>query len=133
MRSLPEWSSPSAEIFREEIAAKREPAILRGVGRRWPLAGAAKQDPRSCMEMLAANSSSATIEILRADPGEEGRFHYSPDGRSLNFIRGRATLPIFLAALEEQASEKPPFAMVAQGALAERYLPGFRSTHPMPL
>ena len=84
------------------------------------------------MTMLASHATEAPVDILRAEPKEEGCFHYAPDGRSLNFVRGRASLAVFLAALEEQARVEHPHALAAQGLLAERYVRGFRASHPMP-
>jgi Cupin-like domain len=85
------------------------------------------------MAMLAAHASSAPLEVLRSDPEEEGRFHYGGDGRSLNFIRGNGNLAGLLAGLREQESAYRPYAMVAQGLIAERHVPGFATSHPMPL
>ncbi len=82
--------------------------------------------------MLSTQATDAPVEILRADPEEQGRFHYAPDGQSLNFVRGRASLPVFLAALREQEAEAKPYSLVVQGLLAERLVPGFADAHPMP-
>ena len=133
MRQIAEWDAPSPDFFRDEIMPRREPAVLRRAASQWPLVAAARSETAQWMAMLASTASDAPVDILRADPAEEGRFHYSADGRSLNFIRGRAPLATFLAALQEQAAEDRPFAMVVQGALAERFVPGFRSSHSMPL
>jgi hypothetical protein len=132
MRQIDQWSAPSPKEFCEKIAVRREPAVLRGVAASWPLVAAALEDPHRCMGLLAANAAPDPIDVIRADPSEEGRFHYGHD-RGLNFIRGRAPLPAFIAALREQEAEARPFAMAAQGVIAERYLPGFRASHPMPL
>lgn len=128
MRPITEWRSPTPEQFRSDIFPLGEPAVLRGVAADWPLVRAGKD----WMPLLSAHASSEPVDILRADPAEEGRFHYAADGQSLNFIRGRASLATFLAALREQASEQRPFAMVVQGMVADRYVPGFAASHPMP-
>ena len=133
MHPIAEWDAPSPDKFRDEIARTREPAILRRVAPDWPLVVAAGQGADRCMAILAANADTEPVQILRADPEERGRFHYAVDGRSLNFIRGHAPLPTFLAALHEQAAAPEPFALVVQGAIAERHVPGFRVSHPMPL
>ena len=71
--------------------------------------------------------------VLRADPAEEGRFHYAKDGQSFNFIRGQGNVAGILAGLREQENSYRPFAMAAQAMIAERFFPGFALTHPMPL
>jgi len=85
------------------------------------------------MAMLEAHATTADVEILRTEPGEDGRFHYGPDGRSLNFVRGRASLSVFLAALREHEKFARPYALVVQGMLAETLLPNFKEAHPLPL
>ncbi|NUT01074.1 MAG: cupin-like domain-containing protein [Sphingomonas sp.] len=129
MRQIALFEAPTPEQFRADILPRGEPAVLRAVASHWPLVAAGKR----WMDLLAARANDQPVEILRSDPDEQGRFHYSADGRSLNFVRGRASLPTFLAALREQASEQRPYAMVAQGLVAERHVPGFAASHPMPL
>jgi hypothetical protein len=109
------------------------PVVLKGLAGDWPLVAAARESADHCAALLSHRASDHPIEILRAEPKEEGRFHYAADGRSLNFIRGHASLPLFLAALREQSIAERPFALVAQGLLAERHVPGFAASHPMPL
>lgn len=130
---LPEWVAPNAEQFRSDILANRRPAVLREVASHWPLVAAARQDPRRAMDMLAGNATDAQADVLRADPEEQGRFHYTADGRALNFMRGRGNVPGLLAGLRQQEASDRPYAMAAQGLIAERYLPGFAKAHPMPL
>lgn len=133
MRSIPEWTAPSVEVFRAEILPTARPAVLRQVARSWPLVQAAAHDARQCMTMLSAHASDAPVEVLRADPGEQGRFHYSADGRSLNFIRGRGNLSAFLGAVDAESRSEKPHALVVQGLLADRHVPGFPTSHAMPL
>jgi hypothetical protein len=54
-------------------------------------------------------------------------------GKSLNFVRGRGTVGALVAALGEQQAAARPDAIVAQGLIAERFVPGFATAHPMPL
>jgi hypothetical protein len=128
-----ERSAPTAEQFRNEIVAKARPIVLRGLAAQWPLVIAARQHPRRGLAMLAAHAAEVPVDVLRADPEEQGRFHYRADGRSLNFIRGQASLPAFLTALSEHEARAEPYAIVTQGLIAEHHLPGFRQSHPMPL
>lgn len=132
MRAMREWDRPTPAQFRDEILAAGAPAVLRGIARDWPLVIAARQDAQACMAMLAAHATEISVDILRAEPEEGGRFHYAPDGKSLNFVRGPAPLPAFLAALRELSARDRPHAIVAQGLIAEQHVPGFRASHPMP-
>jgi hypothetical protein len=132
MREIAEFEAPSRDLFRDEILAHSEPAVLRGAASHWPLVKAAAGGSERWLAMLAAHASEEPVEIIRAEPAEQGRFHYSPDGKLLNFIRGRAPLKAYLAALLEEARVECPHAMAAQGMLAERHVPGFNRSHPMP-
>ncbi|HEY6048475.1 MAG TPA: cupin-like domain-containing protein, partial [Sphingomicrobium sp.] len=118
--------------FRAEILPSGQPAVMRGVARDWPLVTAARADAHRCMALLSARASDALADVLRAEPQEDGRFHYSADGKSLNFVRGQGNLPGLLAGLRDEESADRPCAMVAQGLIAERFVPGFSATHPMP-
>ena len=130
---VPEWQSPTPEQFGKVIVARGRPAVLRSIAENWPLVAAARQGGGRCLAMLAASVADLPVNVLRAEPEEDGRFHYRPDGQSLNFMRGAVPLPVFLAALHEHETRPRPYALVTQGLLADRHVRGFRSTHPMPL
>ncbi|MFL6736066.1 MAG: cupin-like domain-containing protein [Sphingomonas sp.] len=127
-----ELVAPTPEEFRAEILASGEPAILRGVARDWPLVIAALQDTRSAMSLLEARANGQQTNVLRTEPPEDGRFHYGKDLKSFNFIRGQGNIADILAELREQECNYRPFAVAAQALIAERFLPGFALTHPMP-
>ena len=129
MRQIDEREGSTPEEFRAAIIPRGRPAVLRGLAAQWPLVLVAKRDPLRLMTILGESASSVPVDILRADPAEEGRFHYTPDGQSLNFMRGRASLPAFLAALHEQSSAEHPYALVAQGLPGDQHVPGFRKYH----
>lgn len=132
MREIQSWEATTPVEFANIIAPDARPAVLRAIVADWPLVAAARLGADRCIAMLAEQATDTPIEVLRTDPANDGRFHYTPDGRALNFVRGRTTLPIFLAALKEQATNTRPFAMAALGVVAERVLPTFGSSHPMP-
>jgi hypothetical protein len=133
MRPVPEWKAPTPDEFLSEIVARARPAVLRGVAADWPLVGAGRQSPERWLQLLSRHAQDVPVDVLRADPEEEGRFHYSRDGRSLNFIRGPASLRQFLAALRELSQLDRPHAIAVQGLSADSYVPGFSKSHPMPL
>ena len=120
-------------MFRGTIVPTARPVVLKRAADDWPLVAAARGGADLCAALLSRLASEHSIEILRTEPQEEGRFHYAADGCSLNFVRGHATLPVFIAALREQSVAERPFALVVQGLPAERHVPGFAASHPMPL
>lgn len=133
LRQVAERGPLTADKFREELLPSGQPAVLRGIASDWPLVIAARQDAHQAMSLLEAGANACLTNILRLDPAEEGRFHYTRDGLSLNFIRGQGNVAGIMAGLREQESSYRPFAMAAQGLVAERFFPGFAKAHPMSL
>ena len=130
---IAEWAAPSPDQFRAEILPSDRPAVLRGIAGDWPLVKAACHEAREAMALLEAIASPHIAGVLRTDPEEEGRFHYSRDSQSsFNFIRGQGNVAGILAGLREQEQSYRPSAIAAQAMLAERFFPGFTRTHPMP-
>ena len=123
----------TSEEFRDGIVPSARPALLRGIADAWPLVRAAGQGAGYGIEFLRRHARDLPVEILRADPGEQGRFHYRNDGQSLNFVRGRATFSVYLDALREQSASERPYALAVQGLPATRFMPGFAQSHSMPL
>src|SRR5258708_19113679 len=103
MRPVPEYDAPTPNDFGDEIVPLGRPAVMRGIASAWPLVGAATQGVEPWLAMLSTNASEQPVKILRADPELHGRFHYTRDGRALNFGVGYANLRALLAALSEQA------------------------------
>lgn len=132
MQDVPIWEQPTPEIFARDIAPLARPAVLRGIARDWPLVKLARQSDAACMDALTQFASNEPIDVVRTDPANEGRFHYSDDMHGVNFARAKASLPAFLHALEQEMHAERPFAMSAQGVLAQDAVPGFAASHPMP-
>ena len=130
---LAEWASPTPEEFGAEILPSGQPAVLRAVAHDWPLVIAARHGAREAMTFLATIANANLATVLRADPEQEGRFHYGRDVRSFNFIRGEGNIAGIMAGLREQETSYRPFAIAAQSMDAERFFPGFNQAHPMPL
>src|SRR5262245_36661344 len=87
---IAEWAAPTPDQFRAEILPGERPAVLRGIVRDWPLVKAACHDAREAMALLEAAASAHIAGVLKTDPEEEGRFHYSRDSHSsFNFTRGQ--------------------------------------------
>lgn len=130
---IPERVAPTPREFQAEILASGRPMVLRGIARDWPLVVAAREDSHKAMSMLEKGANASVTGVLRAEPEEEGRFHYATDGRTFNFTRGQGNVAGIIAGLRELENSYRPFAMAAQSMLAERFFPGFALTHPMPL
>jgi len=133
LRQVAERGAPTIAQFFEEIIPSGQPAVLRGLARDWPLVIAAREDAHQAMSLLERGANATLANVLRLHPAEEGRFHYTRDGLSLNFGRGEGNVAGIIAGLRDQENSDQPFAIAAQSLPAERYFPGFRQSHPMPL
>jgi len=130
---IAEWAAPSPEQFCAEILSNDQPAVLRGIAHDWPLVQAARRDAREAMALLEEKASAQVAGVLRTDPEEQGRFHYSGDDQSsFNFVRGQGNVAGILASLRQQETSYRPSAIAAQAMLADRFFPTFSQTHPMP-
>ena len=127
-----EWVTPTPDQFRHEIVPSGQPALLRGIACGWPLVVAARRDPHEAMSLLEISANAQMASVLRADPDQEGRFHYGRDLQSFNFIRGQGKVAEIIAELRQQEFSYRPFTMAAQALIADRYFPGFTRTHRMP-
>ncbi len=132
MTMVRDWQAPTAAAFQADILPAAKPAVLRAVAADWPVVRQAAEGHAALVRRLTNQAADVAIDVVRADPAIEGRFHYAEDMRGMNFVKGRTNLAVFLAALMEQANEAAPFAMAAQGIHAETVLPGFDAAHPMP-
>ena len=128
-----DWPACSPEQFQAEILPSGQPAVLRGIARDWPLVVAARRDAREAMALVEKGGNAEMANVLRADPAQEGRFHYAEDVNSFNFIRGEGNVAGIIAGLREQESTYRPFAIAAQALPADRFFPGFAQANPMPL
>lgn len=130
---MSEWQAPTPEQFGTEILSSGQPAVLRNIVSDWPLVKAARRDAHEAMALLEAAAGAQLAGVLRTDPEEEGRFHYSKGSQSsFNFIRGQGNVAGILAGLREQEHSYRPSAIAAQAMPAERFFPGFAETHPLP-
>jgi Cupin-like domain len=132
MREIPSLEATTPNEFADVVAPAARPAVLRGLAADWPLVAAARQGADRCMAMLSTHATDTPIGVLRTDPENDGRFHYTPDGRALNFVLARTSLRVFLAMLQEQAASDRPFTITAQAVVAAQVFPAFDSSHPMP-
>ena len=120
---VPERVAPTPREFQAEILPSGRPMVVRSVARDWPLVIAALEDAHQAMSLLEAGANASVTSALRANPAEEGRFHYANDVQSFNFIRGKGDVADVLAELREQELNYRPFAIAAQALIAERYFP----------
>ena len=75
MRPATELPTPTPQEFQSQVVPGGRPVVIRKMAANWPLVIGATQGVERCVAMLSAQASDVPVEILRADPTEEGRFH----------------------------------------------------------
>lgn len=125
LSSVSEWHHPDAATFRQEIAPRQEPAILRGVAADWPAVAAASESTRQGCDYLLRFDCGAPVEAFVGLPGIRGRFFYRPDLRGFNFERRRGRFgDILRHLLDLDGHDEAPAVYVGAAAIPE-CLPGF--------
>jgi len=110
-----------------------EPALVRGLVAHWPIVTAARSGDDTLITRLLTNASEAPLIYSAGDPSIEGRFHYTSDGRELNFTRHKTGLRQFLQMLVDEARLSQPRALAAQGIPVHQCIPGFAHAHALPI
>ncbi|MDZ4307832.1 cupin-like domain-containing protein [Allopontixanthobacter sp.] len=110
-----------------------EPVLVRGLVADWPIVAAALGGSEKLAARLSANASDAQLSYASGDPEFLGRFHYTADGRQLNFTRHQASLGQFLQILLDEMKGDLPRSLAAQAMPVHLCIPGFAHVHTMPL
>lgn len=74
-----EWYDVDLDVFREQIAPSRVPAILRGLAADWPAVRAGRQDSATLREYLRKFDTGKPAPAFLSHPDIKGRFWYRED------------------------------------------------------
>jgi len=87
-----EWHDVDAATFRERIATRYEPAVLRGVVADWPAVRHARDSAEAVARYLDGLDAGAQVDALVLPPQACGRMFYNADMSGFNFTRSKAKL-----------------------------------------
>jgi hypothetical protein len=124
-RPIPEWHDVDERMFRERIATRYEPAVLRGVARDWPAVRAGLQSTAALSGYLTAFDSGAPVDAVLMTPETRGRISYNAAMDGFNFVRNRLPLSAIVEQLSRYAMFDEPPAVAVQSAPVADCLPGF--------
>lgn len=124
-----EWREVDARLFREEISARDQPAVLRGLVRDWPAVRAAGESPRALAAFLRAYDSGRPIEAFFGRPEIRGWFTYLDDLRSFNFERKKLPFGEILDLLLKHLGDPDPPSFYAGAVRLPEVLPGMLAEH----
>lgn len=126
-----------AEIPYDDLMAKQEPVILKGLAQAWPLIRASEQSAQAAMEHIKGFYQGRPVTAYKGKPEIGGRFFYNEDVTGLNFSTDRMRLDDFLDEIAAQMCAPAPLSLYVGSTDLDLYLPGFRDqndlglSHPM--
>jgi hypothetical protein len=132
LAGLPEWRGVDADMFREEIAPRHEPAVLRGLVAGWP-AVKASGPAIGARQYLARFDRGLAISAFLGPPEIGGRFFYGSEPTGFNFRTVDTHLDPLLAELISAEEQGKQLSLYMGSAPAQKILPGFEAENPMPL
>ena len=124
-RPIPEWHHVDERTFREEIATRYQPAVLRGVANDWPAVRAALTSPAAFCSYLTAFDGGSPVDAILLKPQERGRISYNNAMDGFNFVHNRLPISAIVEQLSRYALFDEPPAVAVQSAPVAECLPGF--------
>jgi len=132
IRSIEDFDPRDAAGFKEHIT-RREPVVLRGLARQWPVTKAAQGSVTGLIDYLAGFDRGATAEAFVGAPEIAGRFFYGENKNGFNFERRRGPFLPMVRSIADLASEAEPPAVYIGSVPVPVVLPGMDGANPMPL
>lgn len=115
------------------LAARAEPAVLRGAAADWPAVAAARESVEAGCRYLLGFDHGAPVEAFIGPPEIKGRFFYARDMKGFNFQRRKGRFGEVLAYIARLAElARPPSVYVGAAPLPE-CLPGFAERNRLAL
>ena len=128
-----EYRGVDRAMFRDEIVARGEPAVMRELVKDWPAVAAAAGPADAIRAYLARFDRGAKVGAWIAPHEIGGRFFYRPDMSGLNFAQVETSLSEFAAAVAAEAANSEPRSMYMGSAPVPLVAPGFERENAMPL
>jgi hypothetical protein len=121
-RPAAEWDKVSPDQFERDIAARHEPAVLRGAVAHWPAVSAGRASLEAVRSYLSRFDRGAKVRAFVGPPEMAGRFFYRPGMDGFNFGIAETSFAQLLLVLTEQAAGRH----IYMGSTAtNEILPGF--------
>jgi hypothetical protein len=133
IKPMREWRDVTPELFRNEICASREPAVMRGLVGAWPLVERGRQSSSAAAQYLNQLYNRKPIGTIRMPASARGRVFYNEAMSGYNFERTMQDLRVVLHDLLQAEAEDAPATIAVQAVGASEHLPGFEADHVMPL
>jgi mannose-6-phosphate isomerase-like protein (cupin superfamily) len=123
-KTIPEYSTISAEQFFAQVAPAQKPIVIRGFAKSWPLVVSAKKSPRDFVAYLGQFYTGKKTKMVVAPPSANKRFFYNEDMTDVNYLSGEERVDLFLDRLLELIDRDVYPAISMQNTLTSEILPG---------
>jgi len=120
------------ETFREEIAQRYQPVVVRGAFADWPVVAAATS-AAAVGDYLCRFASARPAEIFVGDRAIAGRYYYDEGLDGFNFERVETDARTGIARVLESARADGPHSVYMGSLPADAYFPGFAAENPAPM
>jgi hypothetical protein len=120
-----EWRDTDLAKFKNEILPQNKPAVLKGLLKDWPAVQAGLKSNRALCDYIKKFDCGRPVETLLGDPSIGGRFFYTDDLASMNFVRKSEKISSTLETLLMHVDDIEPPAIFIQSASVREFLPKF--------
>ena len=128
-----ERSDVRADALPTELLQSKQPVVLRGLVRHWPMVQAALQSDQQFCDYLRGFGGHSKVGLWRGEPDIDGRFFYNADFTGFNFQRVVGNFGVLLDELLAQSTNPHPPALYLGSTELEGSFPGLRKWNDLGL
>jgi hypothetical protein len=125
-RRVREISARPDNLPLDELLARNEPAVLRGLVADWGITRAGLKSDRAAMDYMRSFYNGRPVNASVGAPEIRGRLFYHEDFTKLNFSVERVQIDTFLGRIESHLQDQQPPTMYIGSTVVDSVLPGFR-------
>lgn len=120
--------------FEADILPARQPVVLKGLVRDWPVVQAARQSNAAVVALFKQmDISGKPVNISVLPPVHKGNFFYNDDLSGYNFRVDQTPVSALLDRLLENETREDFVTIYAQSLILADYMPAFEADHPLPV
>ncbi|HKS55723.1 MAG TPA: cupin-like domain-containing protein [Steroidobacteraceae bacterium] len=131
--AIEEIAGLDPQSLSDELLARTQPAVLRGLVSSWPVARAGRESAAATDAYLRRFYKDATVNAMLGAPDIGGRFFYNDDLSGFNFKPVRIKLDAVLDEIARLSGSAIPPAIYVGSTTVDTCLPGFRAENDLAL
>jgi hypothetical protein len=131
--AIEEITGLDPQSLSDELLARTQPAVFRGLVSGWPVARAGRESAAAADTYLRRFYKDATVNAMLGAPDIGGRFFYSDDLTGFNFKSVRIKLDAVLDEIARQSGSGIAPAIYVGSTTVDTCLPGFRAENDLAL